>query len=335
MLYLALAAAPGHTTCLAARPPSAAALAQAVDHPPAGWPPALPVIHTAGTLPHTGIHDQSAAAVRDFGYMLDLALAWRDSRDAAVLARLASYLDAWLPRYRPSFQPIDETSLGSLIVAYRLTAADLPLATARRSRAFIETLAEGYLQQMEAHRGDTHGIWSDNWQSHRIKLATLAAGALDDPALFARARATFVAQLSVNLKPDGEVLDFGERDALHYVVYDLEPLVLAAAVAQGRGEDWLHLPGAEGQTLARALDWLLPYALGQHSHEEFRKTRVRFDLQRAEAGLPGYAGPWDPQGARNLYWPASLLDPRYASVARQLAATPSRMLWAYAPACQG
>ncbi|MDR6229408.1 hypothetical protein QE444_001765 [Pseudomonas sp. SORGH_AS199] len=335
LLYLALAAAPGHTTCLAARPPSAAALAQAVSHPPAAGPQALPVIHTAGTLPHTGIHDQSAAAVRDFGYMLDLALAWRDSRDAAALARLASYLDAWLPGYRPSFQPIDETNLSNLIVAYQLTAADLPAATARRSRAFIKTLAEGYLQQMAAHRGDTHGVWSNNWQSHRIKLATLAAGALDDPALFAQARAAFVAQLSVNLKPDGEVLDFGERDALHYVVYDLEPLVLAAAVAQGRGEDWLHLPGAEGQTLARALDWLLPYAQGQRIHEEFRNTTVRFDVQRAQAGLPGYAGTWQPRGARNLYWSASLLDPRYASIARQLAAAPPRMLWAYTPACQG
>ncbi|WP_260982894.1 alginate lyase family protein [Pseudomonas oryzihabitans] len=335
LLYLALAAAPGHSTCLAATPPSAAALALAVSRPPAPEPQALPVIHTAGTLPHTGIHDQSAAAVRDFGYMLDLALAWRDSRDTAALARLARYLDAWLPGYRPSFQPIDETNLGGLILAYRLTAADLPLATAQRTRAFIETLAEGYLQQMEAHRGDARGVWSNNWQSHRIKLATLAAGALDDPALFARARAAFVAQLSVNLKPDGEVLDFGERDALHYVVYDLEPLVLAAAVARGRGEDWLHLRGRDGQTLARALDWLLPYAQGQRSHEEFRKTTVHFDVQRAEAGLPGYAGRWDPQNARNLYWSASLLDPRYASIARQLAAAPPRLLWAFAPACQG
>lgn len=335
LLYLALVTAPGHSTCLAAQPPSAAALAQAVSRPPAPEPQALLVIHTAGTLPHTGIHDQSAAAVRDFGYMLDLPLAWRDSRDAAALARLARYLDAWLPGYRPSFQPIDETNLGGLIVAYRLTAADLPLATVQRTRAFIRTLAEGYLQQMEAHPGDTRGVWSNNWQSHRIKLVTLAASALDDRALFARARAAFVTQLAVNIKPDGEVLDFSERDALHYVVYDLEPLVLAAAVAQGRGEDWLRLPGRDGQTLAAALDWLLPYAQGQRSHEEFRHTTVRFDVQRAEAGLPGYAGSWDPKGARALYWSASLLDPRYVAIAQKLAAAPPRMLWAYAPACQG
>lgn len=335
LLFIALAATPGHATCLAAKPPSAAALTRSVGNPPAPTPQALPIIHTAGTLPHTGIHDQSTAAVRDFGYMLDLALAWRDNHDAAALARLAGYLDAWIPLYRPSFQPIDETNLGMLIAAYRLTATNLPAPTARRTRAFIEALAQGYLQQMEARRGDDRGVWSNNWQSHRIKLVTLAASALDDRALFARARAAFVTQLAVNIKPDGEVLDFSERDALHYVVYDLEPLVLAAAVARGRGEDWLRLPGREGQTLAAALDWLLPYAQGQRSHEEFRHTTVRFDVQRAEAGLPGYAGVWDPKGARTLYWSASLLDPRYVAIAQKLAAAPPRMLWAYAPACQG
>lgn len=335
LLYLALAATPGATTCLAAMPPSATVLTQAVANPPAPVPQALPVIHTEGTLPHVGLHDQSAAAVRDFSYMLDLALAWRDTRDSAALAQLKRYLNVWMQVYRPSFDPIDETPLGNLIAAYRLTAADLPAATAQATRAFIERLARGYLERMEAHRDDSRGVWSNNWQSHRVKLVTLAASALDDPALFARARAAFQAQLSANLKPDGEVLDFSQRDALHYVVYDLEPLVLAAAVAQGRGEDWLRLPGRLGQTLAQALDWLLPYAQGQRSHEEFRKTTVPFDVQRAAAGLPGYAGVWDPRNARVLYWSASLLDPRYAAIARHLATAPPRMLWAYAPACQG
>ncbi|MDR6235727.1 alginate lyase family protein [Pseudomonas oryzihabitans] len=334
VLFLALAATSGSATCLAANPPSAVALVRAASTPPAPGPQALPVIHTEGTLPHTGSHDQSAAAVRDFNYMLDLALAWRDAHDAAALTRLAGYFDAWTQTYRPSFDPIDETNLGNLIVAYRLTAADLPKATAQRTRVFIEQLARGYLDWMEVHRGDARGVWSNNWQSHRVKLAVLAASALNDEALFARARKAFVAQLSANVRPDGEVLDFTQRDALHYVVYDLEPLVVAAAVAQGRGENWLRLPGREGQTLAAALDWLLPYAQGQRSHEEFQHSTVRFDAQRAQAGLPGFSGPWDPVSAKALYWLASLLDPGYTAIARRLASAPPRWLWAYAPPCR-
>lgn len=334
LLATAAAATSSPAMCLAAPPPSAAFLAHAVAAAPADRPQAMPLIHTEGTLPHTGIHDASAAAVRDFGYMLDLALAWRNTRDRASLDRLSAYLDAWTRVYRPSFDPIDETGLGHLIAAYRLTAPDLPAGVARQTRDFIRRLGSGYLDQMDTHVGDPHGIWSNNWQSHRVKLAVLAAVAVNDDALFARARAAFVRQLSINMKPGGEVIDFAERDALHYVTYDLEPLTLAAVAARSRGEDWLRLPGHDGQTLAAGLDWLLPYAEGKRSHEEFVHSSVKFDAARAKAGLPGFSGSWDTGNARALYWSASLLDTRYADVAQKLAPEPPRWLWAYAVPCQ-
>ncbi|MFX5817457.1 alginate lyase family protein, partial [Acinetobacter baumannii] len=77
------------------------------------------------------------------------------------------------------------------------------------------------------------------WNSHRVKLAVLAAAALQDDRLWGRARQAFDAQVARNIRADGSTLDMEERDALHYVVYDLEPLVRAAQVAQGRGEQWL------------------------------------------------------------------------------------------------
>lgn len=332
LLFAAAATSP--PICLPAPAPTASSLARAVAAAPADGPQAMPVIHTEGTLPHTGIHDASAAATRDFGYMLDLALAWRDTRDRAALSRLSTYLGAWTRVYRPSFDPIDETGLGNVIAAYRLTSADLPPDVSRQTRDFIRRLGAGYLDQMDTHRGDPHGIWSNNWQSHRVKLAVLSAAAVDDAALFARARAAFVQQLSINMKPGGEVIDFAERDALHYVTYDLEPLVLAAVAARARGEDWLTLPGRDGQTIAAGLDWLLPYAQGKRRHEEFVHSAVKFDAAREKAGLPGFSGSWDPANASALYWSASLLDPRYAEAARALSSTPPRWLWAYANACR-
>lgn len=319
--------------CLDAPAPALTALEKAAATPPADKPQAMPVVHTEGTLPHTGIHDQSNAAMRDPGYMLDLALMWRQTGDKASLARLATYLAAWTKIYHPSFNPIDETRFDSLIAAYSLSKSALPLSTVEQTADFLRALGQGYLDRIERHRSDAHGVWRNNWQSHRIKLATLAAAALRDDAMFARARAAFIAQLSVNMRPDGEVLDFSERDALHYVVYDLEPLVLAALAAQSRGEDWLHLPGKEGQTLAAGLDWLLPYAEGRRTHQEFVNTPIRFDKERAAAGVKGFSGLWNRFTAKSLFWSASVLDARYAAVARSLGATPPRWLWAYAGPC--
>ncbi|WP_042063084.1 alginate lyase family protein, partial [Acidomonas methanolica] len=71
-----------------------------------------------------------------------------------------------------------------------------------------------------------------------VKLVTMMAVALDDTLLFDAARTLFRAQIAANIAPDGETLDFRERDALHYVVYDLQPMVQAALAARTRGEDW-------------------------------------------------------------------------------------------------
>lgn len=334
MLLSALVLATSATTsCVSAPLPPSPSFSRAVAALPVGGPHAMPVLHTEGTLPHTGIHDQSAAAMQDFDHMLTLAQAWRATGDRQALARLSDYFDAWTSVYHPSFDPIDETGLDKFIAAYRLSSASLPPEIERGARDFLGQIAHGYLDRMDAHRSDRHGTWSNNWQSHRVKLATLAALALGDKNLIDRARRAFAEQISINMKPDGEVIDFAERDALHYVVYDLEPLTLAALAAHSHGENWLTMQGADGQTLAAGLDWLRPYATRQLRHEEFVNSSVKFDAQRAAAGLPGYSGQWDPATAKALYWSASLLDPRYAVVARGLSASPPSWLWAYAQTC--
>jgi len=329
MLLSALTTSAGPLSCPAPNPDS---LRTALAHAPAAAPQPMAVVHTEGTLPHHGLYDQSVQAKRDFDYMRVLALAWRSRRDQAALDRLSNYFDAWTQVYRPSFNPIDETSLDGLIDAYRLSSADLPAATRENVRQLLRTLAEGYLSRMQAMPPASRGTAVNNWQSHRVKIATLCAVALDDTRLLNAARAAFVRQLDANMRPDGSVLDYAERDALHYVVYDLEPLSRAALAAKQMGQNWLDLPGASGQRLRTGLDWLLPYADGQQHHEEYVHTTVAFDLQRRDAGLPGFSGQWEPKSAAALYWTASLLDARYLPLAQRLAQTPP--LW-LAAQCSG
>lgn len=286
-----------------------------------GSPRAIPRIHVEGTLPHQGIWDVSVEAKKDLHLMRDLALLWRANGDKATLAQLAALLDAWADVYQPAYNPIDETDFDMLVDAYAVTQAALPPATRAKVAAMLHGWSAGYLREMANPHGWS-GIWVNNWQSHRIKLATLMAVALKDEDLYTAARAEFKKQLGRNLRADGGTIDFEERDALHYTVYDLEPLVRAAMAARLRGEDWLHLSGDNGATLAKALDWLLPYAGGDKVHEEYVHTKVKFDLQRRDAGLPGYAGPWDPKNSTGLYWLAATLDSRYAPVARKLGPQP-------------
>lgn len=285
-------------------------------------PNPLPHLHTEGTLPNHGIREQSIAAEKDWPILRQAALAWRISGDRRYLKQVDNYLAAWAGVYRPDFNPIDETNLDMVINAYALTAADLSPETREASRRLISSLGNGYIAHIQQFHGPKKGTQTNNWQSHRIKLITVAAVALGDHAMLQQAFGLFKQQIADNVLPDGSVTDFHDRDALHYVVYDLEPLVQAALAAKADGGDWLHAT-VNGTSLSAALDWLVPYANGERSHEEFVHTRVQFDKDRARVGEAGYSGTWQPKSSATLFWLAAQLDRRYLPVAKQLAEHPA------------
>nr|WP_311529583.1 alginate lyase family protein [uncultured Ralstonia sp.] len=318
-------AGPAHDWCTVSPaqsgdPAAVKLIARATQHL-ALTPHPLPRLHTEGTLPHQGIYDESVVAARDFPVMRDAALAWRLTSDKRFAEQVDTFLHAWVGTYVPSFNPIDETKFDALIQAYTLARDSLTPGTREETQRFLRTLAEGYIAHTAAARQPLSHTWVNNWQSHRIKLMAMSAAALGDRALIEQTHRLFLRQLANNVRPDGSVEDFEDRDALHYVVYDLEPLTMAAIAVQPFGQHWLRERAGNGATLAAAIDWLVPYADGSRTHEEYVHSHVAFDKKRADAGLPGFSGPWEPKSAGTLYWQAARLDPKYRPLAERLAAT--------------
>ena len=277
-------------------------------------PKPLPRIHVEGTLPHQGIYDESNEAKRDWPIALDFALAYRLTGEDRYRAQAERFLFAWIDLYVVSFNSIDETELDHLILVYDLLRDRLGESAHTKMRAFLSTMAAGYIARINGQKK----IDTGNWQSHRIKLLTLAAFALGDASRIDQARGLFRAHVQRNIDPDGAVWDFVERDALHYVTYDLEPLAIAALAAAAHGEDWYGYEAASGGSLKKALAWLVPYAEGSQSHEEFVNSKVKFDYVRRDAGVAGFAGAWEPKSATYLYGLASRLDGTYAPLAAVL-----------------
>ncbi len=206
-------------------------------------------------------------------------------------------------------------------MAYDLTEADLPTATRARMDGFWRRMATGYLDAMDGNPGHAN----TNWQSHRVKLATMAAFQTGDRTLVDRARAAYRKQVTVNLRPDGSTFDFEERDALHYVTYNLDPLMMAALTAKVHGEDWYDWSAPGGASLPRSLDWLAEFARGTRTHIEFANSQIQFDRDRAAAGQAEYAPhAWQPENAIDTYRIATLLDPRFAELGERLAANSRR-----------
>ncbi len=278
-------------------------------------PRPMETIHVEGTLPHHGIYDQSNEAKQDWAAALDLALAGRLSANLQWLEQSAKFLEAWLPVYRPSFNPIDETELHRMFLAFDLLPIQVKVSIVPAFVKFSQSLAAGYIDRMPRLKG---GTATNNWQSHRVKLATLAAFMSGDRALIDAARKFFVKQLSDNITADGSVIDFYQRDALHYVVYDLEPLLMTALVAKAHGEDWYQFKGSSGAGLKQALRWLEPYATGIKSHQEFANTTIKFDRERAAAALTGFSGLWDPSSSQDTYALAARLDTDFVALSHKL-----------------
>jgi Alginate lyase len=230
--------------------------------------------------------------------------------------------------------PIDDANLSTLFMAYDIAETDLSRDIHDRVIRLAHNVSESYLADC-ALRKVSSSPWAqenfrNNWQSYRVMLITLAAYLTGDPSMIDGARQSFQTQIEANmvypvLEPcgdgrkcartinDGSVMDFHQRDAIRYVVSDLEPLALAALAAQAHGQDWYQYVSPNGASLTRAFRWLQPYVSGEKSHDEFANTSVAFDRKRGEIGWKGYSGQWDPNGGRTLFRMALRLDQKLAT----------------------
>jgi Alginate lyase len=300
-------------------------------------PNPLPTLHIAGKLPGDPEYVKSQQAAVDLPAMTDLALAYRLSGDRKFLDAATRFIKAWASTYNTALNPIDDQDLYYFFVANDLVNSDLPSDVKALAESFCKRFAQSYVDEVEKaplpgspaadprnriyegpNKPDPTRI--NNFQSHRLKLGALAAFAAGDDELVQRAHAAYERQTAINIRPDGTVIDFEDRDALHYVVYDLEPLLLAGVAAHSHGQDWYHYKSPTGSCLDDAINWLIPYAEGKKDHQEFVNSRVPFDQTRAKAGVKGFSGPWDPKGSVTVFAYASVLNPRYRTILAEIEA---------------
>lgn len=267
----------------------------------------------------------SIVALRDLPVLLDMAVAWRLGWDATNVSAAAQagrfrdtalqWLEDWVKTCRVGFNPLNENRLDQLVIAWDLLSAAASPALRERMAGWLRQLSDGYLQD---RGGQPPASLGNCWQSHRVKLAVLAAFASGDGARIAAAEAAFRRQLDTNIQSDGSPRDFVDHDSLAYAVYDLQPLVLAALAARAHGRDWYRMATLNGQSLEKALLWLSTFAAGRRYHQEFVYSTVAAEREKAAAKSGGFGQNWNPVNACTLYWMAVRLDERWLPLAARL-----------------
>ena len=239
---------------------------------------------------------------------------------------------SWARVYRPTGNPVDEWFFVPLLQAADLVAGSLPPADEAKLLGWVRAFALCG-DAFYAGRPPRNTTWNNNWMARRLLIRSVASTVAGDAAGRAQTPAMLRDFTGRNYltgpsgERDGRTYDFVQRDALHYHVAAVQPLVEMTLYAPD-----LVDPAARA-AIGSGLAFLRPYFLGEREHIEFAGTTIAFDRERRDDGNPVFANrPWDPARGRVVLrlarasfpevrpWTERIVDPAYDPRTKLLAA---------------
>jgi hypothetical protein len=250
-------------------------------------PDPIEKITTEGKLAGDPDKIKTIKSLEDANKIYSLALVYKISNDKVYLDKVTEYLQAWAKTNESCGDPIDETRLEEIIIGYDIVRAYVSPEVKKAVDNWLQEIADGELNSKYMAAG--RGTAINNWNSHRIKIMALVAYTLHNEKFGKIVQNELTRQIAVNLYPDGNGYDFTERDALHYHIYTLEPLITAAMVIyRATGKDYFNYESEKGSSIKKSVDFLVPFVTGEKEHGEFLNSHVAFDKKRAQNGEKDY-----------------------------------------------
>ena len=225
-------------------------------------------------------------SLQDIDKMNALAFAYKVENNVSYLNKLSEFLTAWATVNKPQGNPINDTKFEDLFVAYDLVKNNIPSSSKQAVENWLTKMAD---EEIRTGKNKAKTTSFNNWNSHRIKVIGLIGYILNNKSYKKYIDEELPIQIEKNLLPDGSGFDFLERDALHYHVYTLEPLIsLATVVKRATGKDYYNYSSSTGASIKKSIGFLIPFVTGEKTHGEYVNSKVEFDRKRAankEAGF--------------------------------------------------
>lgn len=229
----------------------------------------------------------SLKAVEDAPKVYALALNYRLNDNKAYLSKALEYLIAWAKLNKATGDPIDETKLEDFFAGYDLIRNHISAEQKKQIDIWLESIALAEINSASA--APNKSTAKNNWNSHRIKVITQVVYTIHADKYRDTVNKLIEQQLGQNLYADGSSYDYAERDALHYHIYTLEPLLKAmVAVYRATGKNYYAFESPVNSSVKKSVQFLLPFVTGEKTHGEFANSKVKFDRDRAANGEKGY-----------------------------------------------
>lgn len=283
-------------------------------------PKPVDTLFSEGRLANDPKKIKSLKALKDVSRMYALALAFRMEGKKQYQAKATDFLVAWALLNKPMENPINDTKFEAAFEAYDLVKNELPKTDNETIKKWLSVMAYKELNHPFFSKMKP-GSPTSNWNSHRIKVIGMIAYAIEDDSLKAFINTALPSQVFTNLYEDGSGMDFKERDALHYQVYTLEPLVrLCIVVNRATGQDFYHYVSPKGSSIQKSMEFLIPYTTGKKTHEEFVKSNTAFDKKRADNKEANYktGALYQPTHGLDLFSMATYFEPAYLKFVQKL-----------------
>lgn len=161
---------------------------------------------------------------------------------------------------------IDSVPIARLIDGVQLLRASRSWSNEDQSalegwfRAYLGWLRESDLGRKEGQARNNHGTWYDV-QVVALALATDQAELAREVLAFGHKR-----RIGREIEPDGRQPEELQRTrSWHYAVYNLQAFVALANLGERVGVDLWRYQTPDGRSIRKAIDWLIPFALGKQT----------------------------------------------------------------------
>ncbi len=258
-------------------------------------------------------------ALSDMNKIYALAFAYKLTGRQEYVKKCIEFIVAWARVNHGAGNPINDTKLDPLLEGYDLIKNEIAEADRKTINGWLMQVADAEITNPR-FQSSNRSVYN-NWNSHRIKVVGLIGYTLNNKAYEQFTDTSIKKQILENLYANGSGFDFEERDALHYHIYTLEPLLkIATVIKRANGVDYFAYTSAKNSSIQKSVAFLVPFATGEQVHHEFVNSKVAFDKKRADNHEPGYTigADFKPQSAVEVLSLAAYFDPAYINTVKKM-----------------
>ncbi len=268
-------------------------------------PHPLRVIRYEGLLNTHPERIATVARLREMSDVATLVLHWQATADPASADTLRRFILAWAATYAPTGNDVNENKFYPLFVAYEALRDTFAPAERERVDTWLLRMGEFHAAAVRDSRSFS------NRHTKHVRLLSLFGRILQRPEWIDSAATGIRLFVTGSLRPDGTSYDLEQRDSLTYHNSALRPVIELAVLAGPPGPSLYAWESPTGGSLKKSVAYVVPFASGKKTREEWRNTKVELDRRRAVEGIEAYRPGrlYEPQNALRLIEEASYFDP--------------------------